>query len=113
MFAQAVQQAFSTFFLHATFDRFPRLKLVVLESGAGWLAYWLDRMDAFARGPLPVTLPLRELPRTYVRRQCWIAADPDERALPAVIEYAGDARLLPGTRYPPIGPDADYTSALR
>src|SRR2546428_705049 len=67
MFAQAVQQAFSTFFLHATFDRFPRLKLVVLESGAGWLAYWLDPMDPLAPRPPRVTLPLRQPPSTYVR----------------------------------------------
>src|SRR5581483_4991189 len=94
MFAQAVQQAFSTFFLYATFDRFPRLKLVVLEAGAGWLGYWIDRMDGFARGALRVTLPLRELPSTYVRRQCWVSADPDERALPGTIAYVGDDRFL-------------------
>jgi predicted TIM-barrel fold metal-dependent hydrolase len=35
MFTQAVQQAFTTFFQYATFDRFPRLRLVVLEAGAG------------------------------------------------------------------------------
>ncbi len=113
MFAQAVQQAFSTFFLHATFDRFPRLKLVVLESGAGWLAYWLDRMDAFARGSLRVTLPLRELPSTYVRRQCWISADPDEQTLPPVIACVGDDRFLWATDYPHADHGADYMAELR
>jgi uncharacterized protein len=113
MFAQAVQQAFSTLFLHATFDRFPRLKIVVLEAGAGWLGYWLDRMDGFARGSLRVTLPLRELPSTYVRRQCWISADPDERALPAVIDYVGDDRFLWATDYPHSDHDATYMTELR
>src|ERR1051325_4686718 len=37
MFTQAVQQAFTTFFLFGTFNRIPGLKLVVLESGGGWL----------------------------------------------------------------------------
>src|SRR5262245_28599730 len=113
MFAQAVQQAFSTFFLYATFDRFPRLKLVVLEAGAGWLGYWLDRMDAFARGSLRVTLPLRELPSTYVRRQCWVSGDPDERSLPAVVRYVGDDRFLWATDYPHSDHDADYMQELR
>jgi uncharacterized protein len=113
MFAQAVQQAFSTFFLHATFDRFPRLKLVVLEAGAGWLGYWLDRMDAFARGSLRVTLPLRELPSTYVRRQCWVSGDPDERSLPAVVRYVGDDRFLWATDYPHSDHDASYMEELR
>src|SRR5262249_36030479 len=70
LFPQAVQQAFSTFFQFATFDRFPRLRIVVLESGAAWLGFWLDRMDALARGPLRVTMALRERPSDYVRRHC-------------------------------------------
>ena len=113
MFAQAVQQAFSTFFLHATFDRFPRLKVVVLEAGAGWLGYWMDRMDAFARGPLRVTLPLRELPSAYVRRQCWVSGDPDERSLPDVVRYVGDERFLWATDYPHSDHDASYMTELR
>ena len=112
MFAQAVQQAFSTFFLYATFDRFPRLKLVVLEAGAGWLAYWLDRMDGFARGSLRVTMSLRELPSTYVRRQCWVSGDPDEGSLPAVVRYVGDDRFLWATDYPHSDHGADYMDEL-
>src|SRR5438445_9161085 len=112
MFAQAVQQAFSTFFLHATFDRFPRLKVVVLESGAGWLAYWLDRMDPFPRGPLRVPLPLREPPSTHLRRQCWISADPDERTLPPVIECVGDDRFLWATDYPHSDHGAGFMEEL-
>jgi len=112
MFTQAVQQAFATFFVFATFDRFPRLKLVVLESGAGWLGFWLDRMDALYKGPLRVTMPLRELPSTYVRRQCWISADPDERALPPIIRYVGADRFLWATDFPHSDHDADYMDEL-
>ena len=111
-FPQAVQQAFSTFFLHGTFDRFPRLKLVVLESGAGWLGFWLDRMDALRRGPLGVTFPLRELPSDYVRRQCWISANPDERSLPPIIDYVGPDRFLWATDYPHSDHGADYIAEL-
>jgi predicted TIM-barrel fold metal-dependent hydrolase len=113
MFAQAVQQAFSTFFLYATFDRFPRLKLVVLEAGGSWLGFWLDRMDAYAKGPLRVTLPLRELPSTYVRRQCWISADPDEHGLPGVLDYVGADRFFWATDYPHSDHDASYMEELQ
>jgi predicted TIM-barrel fold metal-dependent hydrolase len=112
MFAQAVQQAFSTFFLYATFDRFPRLKLVVLEAGASWLGWWMDRMDGFAAGALHVTLPLRERPSTYVRRQCWISGDPDEHGLPGVIAYVGPDRFLWATDYPHSDHDARYMDEL-
>jgi uncharacterized protein len=113
MFTQAVQQAFATFFVYGTFDRFPRLKLVILESGAGWLGFWLDRMDALYKGALRVTMPLRELPSTYVRRQCWISADPDERALPPVMRYVGADRFVWATDFPHSDHDADYMEELR
>ena len=45
-----VRHAFTTFFDFATFDRFAKLKLVLLESGAGWIGYWLDRLDGVATG---------------------------------------------------------------
>jgi predicted TIM-barrel fold metal-dependent hydrolase len=112
MFPQAVQQAFSTFFQYATFDRFPRLKLVVLESGAGWLGFWLDRMDALYRSPLRITMSLRERPSDYVRRQCWISADPDERALPPIIDYVGSDRFLWATDFPHSDHGADYMAEL-
>jgi len=112
MFTQAVQQAFATFFLFSTFDRFPRLKLVVLESGAGWLGAWMDRMDSMYKGPLRVTMTLRDCPSTYVRRQCWISADPDEGSLPAVIAYVGADRFLWATDFPHSDHDANYMDEL-
>jgi predicted TIM-barrel fold metal-dependent hydrolase len=113
MFPQAVQQAFSTFFLHGTFDRFPHLKLVILESGASWLGFWMDRMDALYKSPLRVTLELKDLPSTYVRQQCWISADPDERALPPILEYVGADRFLWATDYPHSDHGANYMEELR
>jgi predicted TIM-barrel fold metal-dependent hydrolase len=112
MFPQAVQQAFSTFFLHATFDRFPRLKLVLLEAGASWVGFWIDRMDALAKSPLRVTFSLRELPSTYVRRQCWISGDPDEHGLPPILDYVGADRFLWATDYPHSDHDANYMTEL-
>ncbi len=112
LFPQAVQQAFSTFFQFATFDRFPKLKIVVLESGAGWLPYWMDRMDALYRGPLRVTIPLRELPSFYVRRQCWIAADPDESFLAAAIAAVGSDRFLWASDFPHSDHTGDYREEL-
>src|SRR5262249_6364534 len=43
---QGVQQALLTFFDYGTFERFPTLRLGVLESGMGWLGPLLDRCDA-------------------------------------------------------------------
>lgn len=112
MFPQAVQQAFTSFFQWVAFDRFPSLKLVVLESGAGWLPYWMDRMDALYSGSLRVTMPLRERPSVYVRRQCWIAADPDESFLPAVVDIVGGDRVLWASDFPHSDHTSDYCREL-
>ena len=47
-----VRHAFTSMFQFGVFEKFPRLKVVVLESGAGWIGYWLERMDAVYATPL-------------------------------------------------------------
>ena len=44
--SDGVRHQFTTLFDYGVFDAFPRLKVVVLESGGGWIGYWLDRIDA-------------------------------------------------------------------
>ena len=44
--SDGVRHQFTTLFDYGVFDAFPRLRVVVLESGGGWIGYWLDRMDA-------------------------------------------------------------------
>ena len=44
--SDGVRHQFTTLFDYGVFDKFPRLKVLVLESGAGWIGYWLDRIDA-------------------------------------------------------------------
>ena len=48
MLRQGMQQAFLSFFALGTLERFPSLRLGVLESGCGWIGAFLDRMDAVA-----------------------------------------------------------------
>jgi predicted TIM-barrel fold metal-dependent hydrolase len=85
-------------------ERHPRLRVVFLESGCGWLPHWLERMDEHmeAWGHATARLPLR--PSEYFRRQCFVSCDPQERALPAVVELVGDGCVLFATDYP--HPDA-------
>jgi predicted TIM-barrel fold metal-dependent hydrolase len=44
--SDAIRHALVSFMQYGTFEKFPKLKIVVLEVGAGWASYWLDRTDA-------------------------------------------------------------------
>jgi uncharacterized protein len=98
--ADAVRHAFTSFFQFATFDKFPRLKLVILEAGASWISYWLDRMDAVYESALGAMVPIKEKPSFYFARNCWISADPDERALPAMVELCGADKFFWASDFP-------------
>ncbi|HYM31772.1 MAG TPA: amidohydrolase family protein [Candidatus Cybelea sp.] len=111
--ADGVRHAFTTFFDFATFDRFPALKLVILESGAGWIGYWLDRLDGVVTSTyLGGRAPLKHKPSDYFRRQCWISADPDERTVPALAAIYGSDRFFWASDYPHPDHTGDYLEAL-
>jgi uncharacterized protein len=97
---QGMQQAFASLFHYGVFERFPKVKVVVLESQAGWIGCLLDRMDAVFRNPLGATTKLKDLPSHYFKRQCWISADPDERALAGIIPYVGEDRFFWASDFP-------------
>ncbi|MEN8181089.1 MAG: amidohydrolase family protein [Myxococcota bacterium] len=98
----AVRHAFTSLFQYGIFSKFPELKVVVLESGASWIAYWLDRMDAVYASPQGALVRelLSEKPSFYFDRQCWIAGDPDEKSLPAIIEHVGEDRFFWASDFP-------------
>jgi predicted TIM-barrel fold metal-dependent hydrolase len=110
----AVRHAFTSLFQYGVFARFPELRVVVLECGAGWVGYWLDRMDtvyATVQGA-PVRRLLPEPPSSYFRRQCWISADPDEKALAGVIPFVGEDRFFWASDFPHPDHPPDYVPEL-
>ena len=98
----AVRHAFTSMFQYGVFAKFPELRLVVLESGAGWVGYWLDRMDTMyaTLQAKPVREIMPEVPSYYFKRQCWIAGDPDETSLAAVIPIVGEDRFFWASDFP-------------
>jgi predicted TIM-barrel fold metal-dependent hydrolase len=110
--ADAVRHAFTTFFQFGVFDRFPRLKLVLLESGGGWIGYWLDRMDGYVASLLGGGVALKEKPSTYFHRQCWISCDPDERTIPALMDLHGNDRFFWASDFPHPDHTGNYIAEL-
>jgi len=112
--AQGVSLAFATLFQYGVFDRFPSLRAVVLESGAGWIGYWLDRGDAiYRRTQLGGTVQLKKRPSYYFKRQCYISADPDERSIAAMTRLVGEDRFFWASDYPHPDHPGDYLTELR
>ncbi len=111
---QGVQQAFATFFQFGVFERFPRLRVAVLESQAGWIGYFLDRADAtFTGTPLGATVRLKDKPSAYFKRQCFISADPDERTIAALMPHVGEDKFFWASDYPHPDHPGAYLDELR
>jgi len=110
--AQGMQQAFVSLFHYRIFERFPKVKVVVLESQAGWIGQLIDRMDAVTKGPLMPKTGSTELPSEYFKRQCYISIDPDERAVAGVIPFIGDDRFFWASDFPHPDHTAGYMHEL-
>ena len=110
---QPVQHAFATFFQLGVFDRFPRLRVVVLESGAGWIGYFLDRADAIFTGtPIAQTVRLKEKPSVYFKERCFISADPDERTIAGLMTHVGEDKFFWASDYPHPDHPGNYLEEL-
>ena len=106
--SDGVRHQFTTLFDYGVFDKFPRLKVLVLESGGGWIGYWLDRIDAvYGHTFIGGRVPLEHKPSDYFRDRIWISCDPDERTIPALAERFGVDRFLWASDFP----HADHTPA--
>ncbi|MBE3604734.1 amidohydrolase family protein [bacterium] len=111
--AQGVQHAFATFFQYGVFDRFPKLKVVVLESGAGWIGYFLDRADAIFTGTtIAQNVRLKEKPSYYFKERCFISADPDERTIAAMMQHVGENKFFWASDYPHPDHPGNYLEEL-
>ena len=94
-----VRAAFTSMFQGGVFERFPRLKVVVLEVGAGWLYHWLERMDS-KWNHLGFGTGLKRPPSEYFNRQCWMTVDADETSIADTLQRCGEDKFFWSTDYP-------------
>jgi predicted TIM-barrel fold metal-dependent hydrolase len=104
-----VQRGFCQLILGGVFERFPRLRYILTESGCAWAPGLLRRMDgvhmsmrAGATGEIDFSrsFVLPEPPSFYARRNCWYGASfPSPRDV-AGREVVGVDHILWGNDYP-------------
>ena len=97
-------QTLATMLFDGVFDRFPDLRVGVIEQGAIWVPSWMRQMeaafDAFGRHEQRLlSLPMR--PSEYVRRQMRFTPYPTED-VGWIIEQAGPEVCLFSSDYPHV-----------
>ncbi len=91
-------------------DRFPRLKVCVVECNGGWMPLLLDRLDGRYNFQPWASPEVKSLPSESFRRQCWVAFMAEERTtLPLFAESFQD-HIVWGTDYPHL--DAETTDEI-
>lgn len=84
-------------------DRYPRLRLGVLEAGQGWLPAWVKRLDEHAMSVAAALPELRQTPSEYVTGGRYfqsIEMSEGEAVTKSVMEILGDHILMYASDYP-------------
>jgi len=82
-------------------ERHPRLRCAFLEGTAGWLHWWLWRLDdQWEKYGPGCENQLSMAPSEYFKRQCYIALDVDEEPAVDVINKMGPEYFVVSSDYP-------------
>jgi predicted TIM-barrel fold metal-dependent hydrolase len=103
--------AMGSLVLLGALQRHPGLRVAFLESGTGWLPYWLARLDSHAEWMADSETAALELtPSEYFARQCVICTDPDDPLAAWVVSCIGADHVMWASDFP--HPDALYPNAV-
>ena len=92
-----------TMIFGSVMERFPTLRCAFFEANAGWVPFWLSRLDDHAIGRqgrfmYGHSLPMK--PSEFFKRQCFVACDADEGTLSFVSDYMQGDNIIFNTDYP-------------
>lgn len=92
-------------------ERHPSLRVAFLESGLGWLEYWLDRLDGHFDSMHQHVPWMKRRPSELFREQCFISIESDEaHRLPRLKEMGVEGCVFWGADYPHY--DCTYPGAV-
>ena len=115
---QGMMTTITSFVTHGVFDRFPDLKLVLLEAGVAWVPGFLWRFDNAYRRLRIETPWVKRAPSEYFHEHVRLSTQPldspaDTRELISALEaYGGEDLLMFASDYPHWdADDVDYVAA--
>ncbi len=106
LWPQVVMTHLVSFVSHGVFDKFPKLKLLLIEAGSAWLPSLLWRFDTEYKGLRREVPWLKRLPSEYVAEHVWLTTQPLEMAprreqtIEMLRWFDGEHRLLYSSDYP-------------
>ena len=103
--AQCQQSLLASMVIEGVFERFPKLRLILVEAGFAWLPSLAWRLDKVRNRMREETPHLKRLPSEYIREHVWLTTQPMEEPdtrqhLLDAIDWIGWDRLLFATDYP-------------
>ena len=82
------------------FDRFPRLKVAYMEGGAGWLPFWMERLDEHVEKLAPQMPELERPPSEIIRSdRVVLSCESEETGLDRVLDASGPDTVLYASDY--------------
>ncbi|GIW41925.1 MAG: amidohydrolase [Candidatus Binatia bacterium] len=92
--------ALDCFTVGGILHRFPKLRVAFMESGCGWLPFWLERLDEHYE-LMPEQAPNidRKPSEYFLDGNCFIGCDPDEQMLGYVAKVCGDHKIVYASDY--------------
>jgi len=95
-------------------DEFPKLRFAYVEAGAGWLPFWIERITEHYEHRAREVPKMKRAPRDYLRSgQIFVACEPNESTLEAVVQLCGEDVLLFASDYPHWDAAFDPVRAIR
>ncbi|MEQ4207014.1 amidohydrolase family protein [Actinopolymorpha sp. B9G3] len=104
--AQAFQAHVVSLVCEGVFERFPRLRVVLIEGGFAWLPPLMWRLDKHWRRLKEEVPHLKRAPSEYIRDHMWVTTQPieephDPRHILQVFDHLGGTdRVMFSTDYP-------------
>ena len=93
------------------FERHPNLKVAFFECSAEWILYWMHRMDDdYERMKNGFTPKITRKPSDYVKKNCYVTCEADERMLRLALEEFSEDRVLLASDYPHF--DSEYPGTV-
>jgi uncharacterized protein len=104
--------AMTSLMFDGALERHPDLRVAFLESGTGWLPYWLHRLDEHHEWMAETELDWLELtPSEYFARQCAISSEAEDALAAMTMRAVGTDHLMWASDFP--HPDAIFPDSAR